>query len=46
MNTYLAVLKSRTIAFPAIDKSQAKRIATQRYGNDVVSVMLHTPAKS
>lgn len=44
MNTYLAVLKTRTVSFPALDRSQANRIATQRYGAELVSVMLHTPA--
>jgi hypothetical protein len=44
MSTYLAVLKTRTVSFSALDSAQARRIATQRYGSELVSVMLHTPA--
>lgn len=40
MNNYLVILVDRVYCIPAIDMSQARRIATQRYGG-YVSVVLH-----
>lgn len=44
MSIYLAILKTQTFSFSAMDKAQANTIAAQRYGSELVSVMLHSPA--
>lgn len=41
MNSYLVILANRVYCIPAIDLTQARRIATQRYGDALLSVVDH-----
>jgi hypothetical protein len=39
--TFLAILANRMYSFPAIDFTHAHRIATERYGDALLSVVDH-----